>query len=85
MRLLLQYGSGAVYLEEYFDVLSLGGSTLTLKLGVATSMSDTQASLPDQGIVGLAFQSLALITTPPFFIHLNQAVRAHVDNICICS
>ena len=70
-----QYGSGSVYTDVYTDYVRLDGATLYVDMGVATSMDQSQAELPDQGILGLGYAALAEVTKPPYFIQLVDKVR----------
>ncbi|GAA6009797.1 hypothetical protein JCM11491_000817 [Sporobolomyces phaffii] len=65
----VQYGDGSTSSgPAYSDNVSIAGLTATKQVfGAASTLSSSFASSPEDGLVGMAFQSISQLQTSPFF------------------
>lgn len=72
--LMISYGDGSTTSGDvYTDTVTIGGLTATnQKMGAATTLSSSWADDPEDGLMGMAYQSLSSLNSPPVF----QTVRS---------
>jgi len=73
----LEYGSGALSVWPGTDTVTFGEATVTMRLGVASKETGQPWLCFDQdGILGLAYPSLALVSTTPWFFEWADATSS---------
>ncbi|GAA5892131.1 hypothetical protein JCM8208_001443 [Rhodotorula glutinis] len=67
--LMISYGDGSTTSGDvYTDTVTIGGLTATnQKMGAATTLSSSWADDPEDGLMGMAYQSLSSLNSPPVF------------------
>lgn len=70
----IEYGDGsATKGKVYTDTVTVGGVTATNQaIGVATQMSNSFADDPQDGIMGMGYESISTLKEKPFFQSLMQ-------------
>lgn len=76
-RLSISYGDGSTTSGDvYTDTVLIGGLTATgQKLGSATTLSQSWADDPEDGLMGMAYQSLSSLRSPPVFQTVSRSFR----------
>jgi len=71
---MISYGDGSTTSGDvYTDTVTIGGLTATnQKMGAATTLSSSWADDPEDGLMGMAYQSLSSLNSAPVF----QTVRS---------